>query len=535
MTFNFSIPTASEQFNIAVDAGTSVVIVGANGGGKTRLAVHIENLLQQNAHRISAHRALALNPSVAKISEQKALSGLRTGHAETENIAHRLGSRWQNNMAVSLLNDFDFLVQALFADQSNKSLETHQRVRLGNNGPADPTKLERLQAIWSQLLPHRKLIISGDDIQVSTAGTEVKYKAADMSDGERAIFYLIGQTLAAADNSMLVIDEPELHIHRSIMSKLWDELEAARSDCAFVFITHDLEFAASRVAQKFVLRNYNPTPCWTIENVPENTGFDESLATLILGSRRPVLFVEGQQNSLDAAIYRCCFPEWTVIPRGSCENVIHSVVTMRNNQSLTRVTCSGIVDADDYDAHDIAYLSSLGVAILPVSEIENIILLPSVSQTIAESEGHVGPDLVASLAALKTDIFNTLQSGAAIEVVVARYCRRRIDRMLKKIDLSNANSVADIISEYAQKTAVLDINLIANNARTRIEAAIQNGDLPMLLAIYDNKGLMSLAAKHLKKSRMQDFESWLTRVLRNNKVPALKVALQQSLPTISAQ
>ena len=208
---------------------------------------------------------------------------------------------------------------------------------------------------------------------------------------------------------------------------------------------------------------------------------------------------------------------------------------MRNNQSLTRVTCSGIVDADDYDAHDIAYLSSLGVAILPVSEIENIILLPSVSQTIAESEGHVGPDLVASLAALKTDIFNTLQSGAAIEAVVARYCRRRIDRMLKKIDLSNANSVADIISEYAQKTAVLDINLIANNARTRIETAIQNADLPMLLAIYDNKGLMSLAAKHLKKSRMQDFESWLTRVLRNDKVPALTVALRQSLPTISAQ
>ena len=61
MTFNFLVPTASEHFNIVVDTGTSVVIVGANGGGKTRLAVHIENVLQQSAHRISAHRALALN------------------------------------------------------------------------------------------------------------------------------------------------------------------------------------------------------------------------------------------------------------------------------------------------------------------------------------------------------------------------------------------------------------------------------------------------------------------------------------------
>ena len=36
MTFNFLVPTASEHFNIVVDTGTSVVIVGANGGGKNQ-------------------------------------------------------------------------------------------------------------------------------------------------------------------------------------------------------------------------------------------------------------------------------------------------------------------------------------------------------------------------------------------------------------------------------------------------------------------------------------------------------------------
>lgn len=518
MTFKFSIPTDSTELNITVNPGSSIVIVGANGGGKTRLAVHIENVLQLNAHRISAHRALALNPSVAKISERQALSGLRTGYVESENINHRSGSRWNGKMAIQLLNDYDFLVQALFADQSNKSLETHKKVRAGQRGPADPTKFERLQAIWSQLLPHRQLIISGDDIEVSTPGLDGKYPAADMSDGERAIFYLIGQTLAAANSSLLVIDEPELHIHRSIMSKLWDELEAARSDCAFIFITHDLEFASARVAQKFVIRDYKPTPHWAIESVPEDTGFDENLTTLILGSRRPILFVEGQQSSLDGAIYRCCFPEWTVIPRGSCENVIHAVVTMRHNESLTRVTCSGIVDADDYDAGDTAYLNSLGVQVLSVSEIENFILLPSISQVIAESEGLAGQELVNCLEALKTDIFNTLQSTAAIETVVARYCRRRIDRTLKKIDLSNASSVDDIAAEYAQKTAALDIPVLANKVRDRIQTAIKNSDLPELLAIYDNKGLMALAAKKLKNARQKDFESWLTRVLRNHRL-----------------
>lgn len=176
-----------------------------------------------------------------------------------------------------------------------------------------------------------------------------------MSDGERAIFYLIGQTLTASPDSLIIFDEPELHIHRSIMSSLWDELEAARPDCGMVLISHDLEFVASRDGQKYVLRDYDPAAGWTIEAVPDDADFTEEVATLILGSRRPVLFVEGKGGSLDQAIYRACYPDWTIIPRGSCEEVIHAVVTMRANAALTRVTCAGIVDADAYDTAEVGY------------------------------------------------------------------------------------------------------------------------------------------------------------------------------------
>ena len=159
MSYDFAIPTPDGQTEISVEPGSSVVFVGANGGGKTRLAVYIENFFGLNAHRISAHRALVLNPGVAKISERTALSGLRTGNAEDQpQIGHRIGSRWRRNMATSLLSDFDFLIQALFADQANKSLETHKAVRAGNLSPADPKKFERLAEIWDRLLPHRSLL-----------------------------------------------------------------------------------------------------------------------------------------------------------------------------------------------------------------------------------------------------------------------------------------------------------------------------------------------------------------------------------------
>ena len=246
--FHFSIPGHGRQLDITLDIGSSVFFVGANGSGKTRLAVQVERAFNLQSHRISAHRALHLNPNVAKISEIEALHGLRTGYANPNaNAGHRGGNRWGGREAVLLLNDFDFLIQALFADQANKSLETHKKVRAGDHGPADPTNFERLAALWDRLLPHRLLNISGDNVETFRPGkADGKYTASEMSDGERAIFYLIGQTLTASPNSVLIVDEPELHVHPSIMAKLWDELEAARPDCAFVFITHDLEFAAGR-------------------------------------------------------------------------------------------------------------------------------------------------------------------------------------------------------------------------------------------------------------------------------------------------
>ena len=544
MSFLFSIPTDQEKEDFDLLPGSSLIFVGANGGGKTRLAVFIEQALEMRAHRISAHRALTLNPDVAKISEEKALAGLRIGDMSVEaRIRYRERRRWGNNGAVQLLNDFDFLIQALFAEQSNTSLKAYQDSRQRHlNLKADEqneqfqfTKFDILQEVWDRLLPHRQLHISGDNIQVSLRGFNPTYKASDMSDGERAIFYLIGQVLVAEEESVLIIDEPELHVHRSIMSKLWDELEAIRPDCAFVFITHDLEFAVARTAQKWVIKDYSPTPHWTIEEVPEDTGFDEELVTLILGSRSPILFVEGTHGSLDIAIYRHCYPEWTVIPRGSCSEVIHSVVTMRKNANLTRVTCSGIVDVDDYDDEDKKYLAKRGIKVLPVSEIENVIALPDVSRAIAEAEGHENPELKKVLNQLSEAIFETINSPEKIEEVVVRYCKRRIDRMLKKVDLSETGTIDELEKNYCSQVKALNIRSITNPATKQIKQAIKEQNLSKLLSYYDDKRIIALVASKLKNCRKQDFESWLTRILRNNSVPSVSGAIRSQLPEIQPE
>ncbi|MEP2891264.1 AAA family ATPase [Tateyamaria sp.] len=542
MPFQFSIPTTEGPRDIHFEAGETVIFVGANGGGKTRLSVHIENALGFDAHRISAHRALSLNSDVTKISEEKALSGLRVGNSDKQfagNAQMRSQLRYgKGKQATALVNDFDFVIQALFAEQTNKVLNNRSAIRDGLQEAStilDATKFDTLCETWQDLLPHRKLVVTGDSIQVTALAGEQNYSAADMSDGERAIFYMIGQALLAKTNSVLVVDEPELHVHPSIMSKLWDAIEAARPDCSLVFITHDLHFAASRAAQKFVLRGYTAAPTWDIEPVPEQTGFSEELTTLILGSRKPILFVEGTEDSLDFAMYRARYTDWTVVPRSSCTEVIHSVVTMRKNEDLTRVRCTGIVDGDDYQDEDKAALEDLGIKVLSVAEIENLLLLPNVSSAIAQAEGFAGAELTEKLNALAEAIYQTLDTDPKIEAVVVRYCQRRIDRMLKKIDLSAAKTVEDLKGEFTARTGALDIESIAVKRTAEIEKALSEKDLPKLLAYYDNKGLIPIAATHLKGCHKDRFEGWISRSLQNGSCPQLTEALSNHLPEIEAR
>ena len=133
---------------------------------------------------------------------------------------------------------------------------------------------------------------------------------------------------------------------------------------------------------------------------------------------------------------------------------------------------------------------------------------------------------------LKQAVFDTLDSSAKIEAVVARYCRRRIDRLLKKLDLSDGHDVTSIAEVYLQRTSELNIAEIAQEATDRIRLAIREQELSQLLADYDNKELLALAARHLKNQKVTDFKSWLVRVLRSGRSLALDEAIRECLPEI---
>lgn len=530
----------AENEKICLPEGSTTIIVGANGTGKTRLAAYIEENLGEKAHRIAAHRALKLNPNVNKIPEKNAKKSLLYGENwDGIGILHRKSQRWSNNSFTHLLNDFDGVLQYLFAQQNNLAVANNQKFNRKEEVTNSKTKLDILQEAWETLLPHRKLHITADDIQVSI-DNEKYYSSSDMSDGERAVFYILGQILAADENTVLIFDEPELHIHKSIISNLWDKIEELRPDCSFLIIIHDIEFAATRVAKKYVIRNYDPTPAWDISEVPESN-FDEETIAMILGSRKPILFVEGENNSLDITTYRCCYPDWTVIPKGSCKDVIQAVSSLRklnDDMPLLNLECAGIVDLDGRDEQEIRRLNELGVHALPVSEIKNLFSLTDVVKEILKLNQYSDNDLPNMVNGFKSTLIEYIKNELKedkLDQFIVKLIQRRIDNYLKNINLSSgksSNDMKELLVSEISALAKCNIDMWILKIRNKIQGCIEQQDLDELLTIYENKGLLAKSASILKGVRKDEFENWIIRVL-NNKDNNLINVIKNKLPVLN--
>src|SRR5690606_8858595 len=213
-----------------------------------------------------------------------------------------------------------------------------------------------------------------------------------MSDGERVALYLMGQCLVAPAGSIFIVDEPEIHLHTSIMQALWEKLEEAKQDCLFVYITHDLGFASTRVSSINIwVKEYDGANTWRWDFVPNVEGFPESLLLELMGNRRTLVFVEGERGGKDHSIYQSIFRSYNVVPRNGCQKVIDSVKSMTINGPFHHVKVFGIIDRDFRTDEEIEGLLKIGVHAIDVAEIENVLLNESTLRIVAKNQ-HLDPD-----------------------------------------------------------------------------------------------------------------------------------------------
>ena len=110
--------------------------------------------------------------------------------------------------------------------------------------------------------------------------------------------------LTVSAGTVLLIDEPERHLHRSIIEPFLSALFAQRSDCPFVVSTHDVALPisnpeASVIMVRSCVWNGSQASGWDANLLKQDTDLPEDLKRAILGSRRKILFVEGEAQSLD--------------------------------------------------------------------------------------------------------------------------------------------------------------------------------------------------------------------------------------------
>ena len=499
----------------------SILLIGANGAGKTRLGTWIEMSSPQCnlVHRLSAQKSLSMPDTTTPVSIERAKSDLLFGCADAaqgDEQGYKVGHKWQSKPATSLLNDYQKLMVYLFSDETeeNAKYKAHQKITSERIEPPT-TKLDRVKELWEKILTHRELIIGGLRIQTKIKGSVDKiYSSSEMSDGERVIFYLIGQCLAAPSNGIVVIDEPELHLHKSVQASLWTEIEKLRSDCLFVYLTHDVDFAASKENSKRIWLKSFDGHVWDWEELQEDSNLPGDLLLEVLGSRKNVVFVEGENGSHDVALYRALLPSFLVIPRKSCSQVILSVKAFKANIQLHHLQVYGIIDRDRRVPEEIQNLERHSIFVLTVAEVENLFCVKEILQIVSNC---LARDANADFQAVSNAIFTRLLTE--LEKQVSLRVASEIKFKLNLFD-ENKEGVIALTSELQSLANGIDVGMIYSQARDDFNAVISSKDFEGLLSLYNRKSLPSQVSGvlGLKNGELPDMVVRLAKSERRDEI-----------------
>ena len=98
-----------------------------------------------------------------------------------------------------------------------------------------------------------------------------------------------------------------------------------------------------------------------------------------------VLLCEGDEYSIDQAVYRLVFPDLLIFPVGGCSNVMRMVNQLRTKLAPFEMYAFGIIDRDALSKKDIKRLrDNLGVYTTKLPFIENIICSPEVLKFVSK-------------------------------------------------------------------------------------------------------------------------------------------------------
>lgn len=500
------VPTLDGGIVINVSNGRPVFILGRNGTGKSALVNYLRLNLGDNVVYMPGSRSsffesesLSLNPATRRQLSENMRSWDRNHDARWRII----NPSSRNEKAVHDLQAAETQYKIDAANQIKaEGTQSAAITRLQSNS----SPLDRVNAILSQANLPVRLLIDGGELRATQTGAV--YSFARMSDGERASLVFAAEVVAAPTGTVFVVDEPELHLHPSIVVPLLEALINERPDCAFVVCTHELELPSTTASATIVLVRAavwhgGTISTWDIDVLLDSSQIPESLRVDLLGSRRKILFIEGTSTSLDQPLYALLFPLVSVRSRTSCRDVMRAVEGLRSVKELHRAHAYGLVDHDGMGADQAAQLEESGVYPLPVFAVESLYYSADVLAAIAARQAQtLGIDPAQIMAEATEAALHMLMSGETTKHLASRLAERQMrDQFLLAMPTRDAliggqrNISISVESPYAAEL-------------NRINRFIEFKDVDAIISRYPirESGVLTALAKALRFNGRADYE-----------------------------
>lgn len=457
---------------------SNIVIVGSNGSGKSSLARQFKKMSSSAVTLLTAQRLLYY---------KRSNSILDTGEELNELIEFQGKDKYSNDSEyLRLLNsDMNVLMTALISEHYNEACKAYD-----GTGDICETKLKKLTKIWNELNTHRTLKIDKLPPYI-IYGNDIEYSFNELSDGEKAIFYYIGHVISARENSYIIIDEPENHLHPSICNKVWDILEKTREDCKFVYITHNLEFASSRNSTILWNKEFIPPYDWNFDILEKNNFLPEHLMLEILGTKKKVCFCEGKQSSLDIKLYTVLFPELTIIPAKGHRDVISCVDAINKQFDGFLPKAIGIIDGDYHNAEQIKKWEENQVFSLAVNEVENILVDEEVLNYAISCSGAEKEDLDEYFKLFWLKFSNNKEEQ------VVKYIKEYVHYMFEEKKFTK-NTIEELKDELDNLLSMVDIDNLYDEKLSQLKTWENSRDYLSAIKFVDfKKGLINDCTKKI--------------------------------------
>ena len=509
--FQLSILTAGGgSTDFTLELGKILYLLGANGTGKSSLVTRLFSINHQHAKRISAHRQTWFESNTLDMTPRSRQDVENNFRSQDSQVYARY--REWNPSGRATMTIFDLIDADTMQERKIAAFVRARNLESATKEARDPSPIQIINELMRlSNLPIEISLEEGQKIVARKNGGQ-SFSVAELSDGERNAFLIAAEVLTSKPGTLILIDEPERHLHRSIISPLLKLLFAKRRDCAFIVSTHEIILPADTPEASTLLvrgceyQGPNVTS-WAVDMVPPGAAINEDLKRDLLGARRKMLFVEGTERSLDTPLYSLLFPSVSIIAKEGCREVEHAVRGLRGAPDMHWIEAWGIVDNDQRSSDNIAHLREANIWALPHYSVESLYYHPAIIARVAQRQTQIigGDGIVLMESALAGAV--DVARGQKAHLVASAVLRLARNRML------NSLPTRETIEGGNPLTVEVNTSALRAAEEHRFDALVNARDWDGLLTRYPLRE-SSAFRRVSSELKMPDRETYQAAVLK---------------------